>query len=326
MGQYDAMLGTLLVGVIFNTYLYGVVCCQYARYRSRKFNDPWRIKLSVFTLFTVDTVHSTLMVYLLWIYLVENFANPLILSVPQWPCAVVPIGTAITASITHVFLGCRILAMAKQNTIFVVVIVLTLAEFGTALAFGIRMWTLETMSEILDAKAFVVPWLIIQTTLDIFVSSFLCLFLHRRRTGYQHTDGVINRLIRSAIQTGVFSTILAISGLIAFLVRPNTIIYAMFMIPIGRTYTTTLMDTLNIRAELKERLLNSGEDAGHRSWRVPPNTLADDGEDGTYIPQFPKIDLSDSTNIGQGINKPKPRTDAEFAIASVTLPKRVVIP
>ena len=48
---------------------------------------------------------------------------------------------------------------------------------------------------------------------------------------------MINRLIRGAIQTGVFASIFSLGGLIGFLASPNTNLYGMFAIPIGRVYT-----------------------------------------------------------------------------------------
>ncbi|TEB34146.1 hypothetical protein FA13DRAFT_69153 [Coprinellus micaceus] len=239
-----------------NTYLFGVLSCQYTRYHNKNFNDHWRVKGTVFFLFVLDTFQSILMVYLCWIFLVANFDNPWIFGVPQWPCAFIPIGTAVTASITHAFLGARMFGMLQDKFLFVLVLGMSLAEFGAGMAFGIRMWMLKDAHlESQTLKPFLIPWLAFQMSIDVFMSGFMSIFFYRHRTGYARTDRVINRLIRGCIQTGAFSAMLAICGLVAFLVRPHTIFYTMFMIPIGRTYTTTLMDTLNVRAELKERLM-----------------------------------------------------------------------
>ncbi|KAG2008413.1 hypothetical protein CC2G_013847 [Coprinopsis cinerea AmutBmut pab1-1] len=337
MGVYDPVLGTLLIGVAVNTYLYGVVSHQYVRYYSSKFNDPLRIKVSVLALLTFDTVHTVLMIYLCWVYLVDNFANPGALSQPQWPCGFIPIGTAITASITHTFLGFRIYGMLKNRPLFVVILALTLAEFATALALSIRMWTLDRFTLILlsGLKPFIIPWLLIQCTLDIIVSGVLSGFLHRHRTGHLPTDSVINRLIRGAIQTGAFSTILAITGLIVFLVRPDTILHAMFMIPIGRTYTTTLMDTLNVRTHLKDRLMNSDDNAlPDQTWGNAANPESGILENSRpfsargrlsdaspYLPAFPRTESFDNFSTTMTTNKPSSHhPDFEFT-ASITLPK-----
>ena len=47
----------------------------------------------------------------------------------------------------------------------------------------------------------------------------------------------MNRLIRGAIQTGLFAGIFSLGDLITFVIVPKTELYAMFVFPIGRIYT-----------------------------------------------------------------------------------------
>jgi hypothetical protein len=90
------------------------------------------------------------------------------------------------------------------------------------------------------------------------------------RTGFRKTDTVLNRLIRGAIQTGLFAGIFSLGDLITFVRLPTTNLYGMFAIPIGRIYTNvsvvgamraainkrlkTLLDTLLSREELKAQM------------------------------------------------------------------------
>ena len=59
----------------------------------------------------------------------------------------------------------------------------------------------------------------------------------RSRTGFRRTNTDLNRLIRGAIQTGLFAGIFSVCCLITFVVLPNTALNGMFAIPIGRIYT-----------------------------------------------------------------------------------------
>lgn len=65
----------------------------------------------------------------------------------------------------------------------------------------------------------------------------MALSLARSRTGYKGTDNVINRLIRGAIQTGLFASLFALGDLFCFLWLRDTNLYAMFAYPLGRIYT-----------------------------------------------------------------------------------------
>ena len=68
-------------------------------------------------------------------------------------------------------------------------------------------------------------------------SVVLTFVLSRSRTGFQKTDSMINRLIRGAIQTGLFASIFALADLFSFVLHRETNLYAMFAFPIGRIYT-----------------------------------------------------------------------------------------
>ena len=65
----------------------------------------------------------------------------------------------------------------------------------------------------------------------------LVIVFSRSRTGVLKTDTILNRFIRGAIQTGLFAGIFALSNLITFIILPDTNLYGMFAIPIGRIYT-----------------------------------------------------------------------------------------
>ena len=59
----------------------------------------------------------------------------------------------------------------------------------------------------------------------------------RSRTGFQNTDTILNRLIRGAIQTGLFAVIFSLGNLVSLVVLPGTTLFGMFAIPLGRIYT-----------------------------------------------------------------------------------------
>lgn len=73
--------------------------------------------------------------------------------------------------------------------------------------------------------------------MDLHRTVTLTVLLLRAKTGYAKTDSVLNRLIRGAIQTGLFAGLFSIGVFVSFLRVPTTNLYAMFAIPIGRIYT-----------------------------------------------------------------------------------------
>lgn len=105
----------------------------------------------------------------------------------------------------------------------------------------------------------------------------LVFVLWSAKTNFRATDTVINRLIRGAIQTGLFASIFSLGDMLAFSLAPETNFYGMFAIPLGRIYTNvsvcfrvgleqwidggqqTLMDTLLMREGLRGILSKSAD-------------------------------------------------------------------
>ena len=83
--------------------------------------------------------------------------------------------------------------------------------------------------------------------------------LSRSRTGFRRTDTIINRLIRGAIQTGLFASVFALADLFSFVLHRETYLYAMFAYPIGRIYTNVrrLIIIANIRGPVTDMTLFS---------------------------------------------------------------------
>ncbi|GLB38282.1 putative expressed protein [Lyophyllum shimeji] len=79
IGLFDTSLGALLLGVFFNTYIFGLVSFQYAAYHNMKVHDPRWIRSLVFLMFCLDTFHSASVIYMAWGYSVENYNNPIAL-------------------------------------------------------------------------------------------------------------------------------------------------------------------------------------------------------------------------------------------------------
>ncbi|KAK7691517.1 hypothetical protein QCA50_004916 [Cerrena zonata] len=254
MGEFDLTVGTLMVGIVFNTFLFGLVTFQFAAYYRRQFNDPPVIKAMILFLFILDTVHSASVIYMLWGYTVTNYNNPSALAIGMWPYMWTPIATCLAAIVTQTFLGYRIYRLSKN--IYLYIFIMTAAVPGFVLGFiaGVRAMIIKVFADLVVLSPVVIGWLSLQVVSDVMITISLIIILSRSRTGFRKTDTVLNKLIRGAVQTGLFAGIFSIGDLICFLKVPQTNLYGMFAIPIGRIYTNTLLDTLLTRDELRDKL------------------------------------------------------------------------
>ncbi|KAG9308019.1 hypothetical protein JVU11DRAFT_12671 [Chiua virens] len=252
MGEYDSTIGCLLIGVFINTFLYGLVTYQFAAYYWRKFNDRLVIRLMVFFLFALDTFYSAALIYMAYYYTVTNYGKPDALERGVWPYPLSPLTTALAAVVTQVYLGIRRLTGSRFLCGIVIVLAIPTAILGMVIS--IESMVITVISELPRLTRMVIVWLCLQVAIDAFITTTLVIIFVRWRGGFRRTDNVINRLIRGAIQTGLFAGIFSLGDLIAFAAAPKMYLYSTFAFPIGRIYTNTLMDTLLTRDTIKAEM------------------------------------------------------------------------
>ncbi|KAF9451650.1 hypothetical protein P691DRAFT_698895 [Macrolepiota fuliginosa MF-IS2] len=253
MGQWDEIVGVLLLGIMFNTYLYGLVTYQFITYYTSKYNDALWIRAIVGCLFFVDTAHSCVAIYAAWETCVTNYTNPAYFATVSWTIPFTACATSVAAFLSQGFLGHRVLILTKSKLLAGVIGVFSFLGFFFGFYAGIYSGILHEVAKFGPLGPFVTCWLTFQTAADVMITVTLIWTLKKARTGFRKTDTIINRLIRGAVQTGLFASIFALCDMFAFQFRRETYLYAMFAYPIGRIYTNTLLDTLNARNSLKQQ-------------------------------------------------------------------------
>ncbi|KAJ7243942.1 hypothetical protein C8J57DRAFT_57279 [Mycena rebaudengoi] len=251
MGEYDTVVGVLLLGLFFNTYLYGICTYQFVVYVQAKFKDSMWIRGVVGSLFLTDTIHSAVAIYAGWQTCVTNYANPASLAYVGWTIPFTAVATALTAILTQVFLGHRVFLLTGSKLLFTFIVGLAILGFVFGCIAGIKSGLINDVSKFAPLAPYVTAWLSFQTSADLLITLCLTVALARSKTGFRTTDTIINRLIGGAIRTGLFASIFALADLFSFLLHRDTNLYAMFAYPIGRIYTNTLLNTLNARADMK---------------------------------------------------------------------------
>lgn len=259
MGIFQVTLGPLLLGIFFNTYLYGLLTFQYASYYNTAFNDALWIRLTVFSLLCLDTFHSSSLIYLAWVYAVDDFVNPLALARPVWPYPAWVLVATVTACITQVFLAYRILRLKKSVALYATVLVLAAAAFIFGIIFGVKVCNVKTMMETGGMSSLISVWLCLEVGVNVLITGILLHSLSQSRTGFQRSDSIINRLMQTTVQTGLLTSVVSVLTLVLYLADRDTEFYSLFGVPISRLYSNTLMHTLLCREELRGMIGLPGE-------------------------------------------------------------------
>lgn len=252
-------IGPVVVGVLINTYLFGAVTCQYLVYFLHKWNDPLWIRLSVVILCMTDVFYSIAVIQLVWIYCISAINNPVLLEGSKWPLVFTPFVTAVSSFLTHNVMGYRIYRMTNRRSVYIAILVISIFPFLLGLGLSVGPWIMISKHRWIQVSPSLSPvyatWMVLQGTADIITTSTLTWLFYKSRTGQVRIDVVLKRLIRGVIQTGFLALLFGMGCLIMSSTRRNTRLASLFAIPIGRIYSTTLLDTLIVRPSLRSRLL-----------------------------------------------------------------------
>jgi hypothetical protein len=248
------ILGPIVLAVVFNGAVYGTCIIQWYNYYTSGYRDPWYTRLLVLWVFFLDTFHTASATYMLWEFVVPNFGKPEIFVHLPWPYPTTPIFICLASVPVQIFLAYRIKGLSHSWPLFIVISTFSLAQGACGFAGGV----LATIDPDPAHFSALIPlansWISIAVFVDVSITVSLFYFLRRSKTGFKRTDSIIERLIRTAIETSSIGAIFCIIDVIVFTTHINTNLHFFFALPQGRIYTNTLMMTLNSRANLREEM------------------------------------------------------------------------
>ncbi|KDR71861.1 hypothetical protein GALMADRAFT_782971 [Galerina marginata CBS 339.88] len=279
MGFADTnlVLGPLVISTVLNAFIYGICIMQLSSYWDNGFKDPYIIKMLVGWTVLLDTFHTCALLYMLWIYVVVNFNNPIYLTTILWPFSSTPIITTLTSFPIQIYLAWRIRQFSHSTKVFFYLVILSAAQASLGFTCSIAAFHVPDLAAYHTLIPFVDAWQVLAVAADGSITVLLWWYLSKSRTGQKRSDNVITRLIRSSIETAAFGAFFCIMDLVTFTSLLDTNFHVIFAFPMGRIYTNTLLMTLNsrtsLRAELERPIIpDIVLDQSHHF--TPPNSIA----------------------------------------------------
>ncbi|KAJ7028341.1 hypothetical protein C8F04DRAFT_67070 [Mycena alexandri] len=256
----NLVLGPVILGIIVNTFVYGILFMQGVTYytSSRFKQDRPLIKGLVTWSLSLDTFHSCAVILVVWEYCIEHFGDQAFLETTPWPYPTSPIFTTSTSVPIQVYLAYRVKRLSKSWAIFGGITALSVTSGIIAWISSIRAVRLSDTKEFPALIPIVDTWLALSALCDVSLTILLFIFLRRGRTGFSKTDNIITTLILQSIETAAFSSLTALMNLITFTVIQKTNFHFIFSLLAGRMYTNTLLATLNSRDKLRADILVDG--------------------------------------------------------------------
>ncbi|KAI6166483.1 hypothetical protein EDD17DRAFT_63943 [Pisolithus thermaeus] len=110
----------------------------------------------------------------------------------------------------------------------------------------------------------VTTWLVGAVLADMIIAASLVWHLKKHKQFYPALTSTINRILRTTIQTGVLTTIIAILDLACYLTISSAI-HLIFSMTLSKLYTNCMLSTLNARGAWKYDGSSEGEVSHGRS-------------------------------------------------------------
>nr|VWO95456.1 Beta-glucosidase (EC [Ganoderma boninense] len=244
-------IGPIYIGPLLAWMLFGVSVVQLYIYHTSFFRDPISIRAAVYGIFALDVFQSVVVAAVGWQVLVSGWGRPINLQFPGWSFAATPFVSGITS--VQAFYAWRIWRLGRWRVVPLAIIITGFASAMGAIIFAILFMfkkNIETFHETVMYSLCIV-WLGIGAFTDfvrIFYSSYPCeyscsafspetifrkaimlsmfyLLYSAKRLSmgrFEHSDFIVNKLMRLTVETGSACALTALLELAFFLGLPDT--------------------------------------------------------------------------------------------------------
>ncbi|PIL28635.1 hypothetical protein GSI_08677 [Ganoderma sinense ZZ0214-1] len=297
LARVKEALGCIIVGLVVSSILYGITLLQAYIYYKQNTRDFIRVKILVGILVFLDTTATASITAGAFVFFVDDFGRQATL-VNTPPTLALETGTnALIATTTQFFFAYRLWIFSGKNSVITGSIALC-----SILSLGPALWTATFF---LDANSLFNLGLLrvrvvaslangLGAICDILIASGLCWYLHLGRSGFKHSDTIIDRLMLYTIECGALTALCQTAilvtvrtdeaagvlkpalTLVQFAALPGRIIFIPFQLVVGKLYCNALLATLNVRKHI--RALNPMQDIGSEVYPIGPRSTATNTE------------------------------------------------
>lgn len=241
-------VGPILLGGVFNTFLLGAIVVQCHFYFINFPRDRTWLKLLVSYLLVMNLLNTGFDIALVWHYTITKFGDFPATQRSMWLYTIEPVMTVMISTVTQAFYAWRITRLTGWVWVGYSIAGSAIIQMCAGIGGSIGISIVTNFSMFHKFKTTLIIWLGLSAITDIVISAVLAWYLHKHRTGFPTTDHVISRLIRLTIQTGIVTTACAVADLVTYLCLTDNM-HLFFQLVLCKTYTNTLMATLNARVE-----------------------------------------------------------------------------
>ncbi|KAF8327794.1 uncharacterized protein EI90DRAFT_3290868 [Cantharellus anzutake] len=233
--------------------LFGIITIQTYLYFRRFKPDPLLIKGTVAFLILLQAFQTGCSLYVIRARIICNFGVPILRS--DWASAIHQTITVTCAAIVQMYYACRFYRLSRSTWLSILVVILTLAQFGVAFAARLKSSLFHQIPQaVVPTRPLILSWLLLEAVVDILIAASMWHFLSKQKTGFRGTDSAIATLSAYAINTGAVTAILALIIMFAFAFYGYHFAYMVLVLPLGAVYVVSLLANLHSRSTIRQRL------------------------------------------------------------------------
>ncbi|KAJ8517917.1 hypothetical protein ONZ45_g4960 [Pleurotus djamor] len=251
----DNMLGSLLIGCIFASVLYGFTSLQSYSYWQWFFKrDSLVHKIAVPGLWMLDTFHLILLAHGVYYYCIHGFADPKKLVVVVWSMKLQIVINVIIILLVQGLYTYRVwLLGAYHNPIIAYVVMATVAgAFGIGMVLAQQVYTLTNIADHTGIGWAIIASLATATFVD-FVISFAMVYYLRKSRGLQNrVNSRIAMMMQFVLGSGMLTSATSMGALISYVAAPDTLIFMGIESFLTKLYINSFIAMLNARERVKE--------------------------------------------------------------------------
>lgn len=261
MDEFVPTLSGIIAGSYFNAVLYSFEIVQFAFYlRHFRERDGLPVKLVVFLCVLIDTVCTIAICACGFMYSVVHWGDVTYLAKQYWPMSTYVFCTRNVGVLVQSFLISRYYILYSSRIMTVTLGLFTFIAFAGGISVAAIPIFFAPYADRDKAMVASIIWLSSSSIADTLIAFCLVLTLARAssRISVKSTKDIISRLIPVIIQSGLVTTLLALLILATYLLKPTVNHSAYFSFCLGRVYTLTMLFSLNLRTNLRDKCRECG--------------------------------------------------------------------
>ncbi|PIL32232.1 hypothetical protein GSI_05477 [Ganoderma sinense ZZ0214-1] len=246
--------GAWLICASVGCMLFGLTTHQTYRYFRLYPEDGPKLKLLVFALLILDTLHTVTNIHLCYYYLVINYLKPSALGSGVWSLRISITETALVMLVSHGFFLRRIFLLGERKILPVLIIgILMVSELAFAIAVTVMTFVLVSFEAFKTHMWMIWVMLANAVVIDLLVTNCLIFYLWRSRTGFKRTDNLLDVLMVYTINTGLSTSLLTLPAMICAIIMPDNLIWSAIYVIASKMYANSLLAVLNSRRSLIDK-------------------------------------------------------------------------